>query len=169
MAAKRPRKAPLAAADESSNGHGPASEVPIPPSDLAPAGLAVWAEVWALPHVAIGDRFAIERLARLEDEAAKLREVLARDGMTLERPIQSATGAIIGKEVSPHAALQPLRKIGAEAAALCNTLGLTPAGRQALGLDVVDEEPEPDELDLLIEKHNLRRLRELNGDPGSAT
>ena len=65
---------------------------------------------------------------------------------------------MIGQDVVVHPALTPLRKIGMEAATLCNALGLTPAGRQALGLELLEPDP-PDWLDESRETRDLRRAR----------
>src|SRR5271169_3391708 len=143
MAAQRPRNGRLAGVDA-------ASDVPEPPGDLGAAGVAVWGLVWSEPQIREADRLSVERLCRLEDEASSLRAVLALDGPVSRRPMQNSRGEVIGEQVAAHPALIPLRKIGMEAASLCNALGLTPAGRQALGLEV--QEPEgPDWLDELRE------------------
>jgi Phage terminase, small subunit len=157
MAAKRPGKPSLTAGNGSSNGRVPPSGIPTPPSDLAPAGLAVWVEVWGLPFVAPSDRRTVERLCRLEAEAADLRSELHEHGACLKRPIQTARGDVVGWEIVPNPVLLPLRKIGAEAARLCDSLGLSPAGRQALGLDVLGAPVEPDFLDELRKRHAAER------------
>ena len=157
MTAERPYEPDLTAAGVASNGIRPESDVPPAPSDLAAIGVAVWEGVWREPQIGAGDRLAVERLARLECEAAALRVCVAEDGHCLKRPIQSATGAVIGTEVIPHPALLPLRKIGVEAQVLCDSLGLTPSSRQRLGLDVLTRLAEPDKVDQLKARRAQRR------------
>jgi phage terminase small subunit len=99
-------------------------------------------------------------LCRLESEAADLRAVLQEAGPVLKRPIQSARGEIVGTEHYAHPAIAALRKIGAEAAQLCDALGLTPLGRHRLGLEVLDDPEPPDALDGLVNRRE-RRLRGL--------
>ena len=156
MASERPGNGRLA-------GVGASSMVPDPPPDLGAAGLAVWCWVWCEPQIREADRLSVERLSRLEDEAAALRAVLAEDGPVSRRPVQNSRGEVIGQDVVVHPALAPLRKIGMEAATLCNALGLTPAGRQALGLELLEPDP-PDWLDELRETRDLRRARAFNGE-----
>jgi P27 family predicted phage terminase small subunit len=144
-------------------------EVPEAPSDLGPAGAATWERLWCeQPQLADGDRLAVERLARLEDEASALRECMRRDGPLVTRPLQNSRGEVIGEESFPHPALTPLRKIGSEAGLLCTQLGLTPAGRQALGLDVLTAPGEPDELDRLKERRQRRRAQMMRRSGGGA-
>ncbi len=69
---------------------------------------------------------------------------------------------MIGEDVVVHPALTPLRKIVMEAATLRNALGLTPAGRQAPGLEVGARSS--DWLDELRATRELRRARQLNGE-----
>ena len=137
--------------------------MPDPLGDLGVAGLAVWGWVWSEPQIREADRLSVERLCRLEDEASSLRAVLAEDGPVSRRPMQNSRGEVIGQDVVVHPALLPLRKIGIEAATLCNALGLTPAGRQALGLESLEPDP-PDCLDELRETRDLRRARAFNGE-----
>ena len=163
MGARGPKKTPLAAPDASGDGTAAGREISDAPGDLGDAGLAVWKQVWSEPQVQEGDRLSVERLCRLEDEASSLRTALAADGPASRRPMQNSRGDVIGEEVLAHPALMPLRKIGSEEATLCNALGLTPAGRLALGLDVLEPEP-PDWLDELRATRELRRMRAFNGE-----
>jgi len=156
MAAERPGNGGLAGVSDG-------REIPEAPGDLGAAGLAVWGWVWSEQQIREADRLSVERLCRLEDEASSLRAVLAEDGPVSRRPMQNSRGEVIGEDVVVHPALTPLRKIGMEAATLCNALGLTPAGRQALGLEVSEPDP-PDWLDELRATRELRRARELNGE-----
>jgi P27 family predicted phage terminase small subunit len=136
----------------------PGRRVPPAPAGLAPAGLAIWQAVWSEPQIQDGDAMTVERLARLECEAADLRAVLQEDGPVLRKPTQSARGEIIGEERYSHPAIADLRKIGAEAASLCDSLGLTPYGRKRLGLVVLDDPAPPDAIDHLRARRE-RRLR----------
>jgi phage terminase small subunit len=130
---------------------------PEAPEDLTPAGVAIWRAVWDEPQITDADAMTVERLARLECEAAVLRAVLEEDGPVLKRPMQSARGEIIGEERYSHPAIADLRRIGSEAAALCDSLGLTPYGRKRLGFEVLDDPAPPDALDRLITSR-ARRL-----------
>jgi hypothetical protein len=134
-------------------------DTPTPPPDLTAAGLAIWQAVWSEPQVQAGDAMTVERLARLECEAADPRAVLQEDGPVLKRPLQSARGEIVGTEHYSHPAIADLRKIGTEAASLCDRLGLTPYGRQRLGLVVLNDPQPPDAIDHLLARRERRRRR----------
>jgi len=125
--------------------------------------LAAWSTVWECSQVAAGDRLAVERLCRLEDEAVALRAAIAEDGVTIERAVQNSKGEVIEQARIPHPALLPLRKLGSELQTLCGSLGLTPRGRQELGLDVNTEPEPPDELDELKARMWRRRAEEQRG------
>ncbi len=116
-------------------------------------------------RVTAEDAPTVQRLCRLEDEAATLRELMAKDGPTLRRPVQSSRGAVIGEECYSHPALADQRRIGKEAAALCAELGLSPAGRHKLGLPVLAE-PEPEDA---LDRLRARREARLKKARGSET
>jgi len=103
------------------------------------------------------DRLTVERLARLEDEAADLRAEVAERGGFLWRKVQSARGEVLGEEAYEHPACVALRRLGAEQAKLCEALGLTPAARARLGLVVVETQDRPDALDELRARRHRRR------------
>jgi hypothetical protein len=145
----------------------PRRTVPKPPGDLAGVGLAVWRAVWAEPQVSAGDALTVERLARLEIEAADLRALLQEEGRMLRRPIQNSKGEVLGMEPFSHPAINDLRRIGAEAAALCDALGLSPRGRMRLGLVVLDDPKRPDFVDELREQVRRRRQSSRAIDDGS--
>ncbi len=147
------------------NGHGAAvalAVVPDAPGDFTKAEVALWDELWRLPQMREGDRLSVERLCRLESEAAALRKAVSDDGAVLRRPIQSAKGEVLGEQVVSHPALTPLRKIGTEIGLLCSQLGLTPVGRQHLGIEVLPDR-EPDALDELKARFEETR-REARGE-----
>ncbi len=123
--------------------------VPQAPEGLQSAGAAIWALVWGLNRVKAEDAPSIERLCRLEDEAASLRAIVAEHGAMLERPLQNSRGEVIGTDRYAHPAVNALRKIGAEAGALSDALGLTPEGRRKLGMDTPAEARPPDVVDRL--------------------
>jgi P27 family predicted phage terminase small subunit len=131
--------------------------VPAAPGDLQAAGRAVWEVVWTLSRMEPADAVTVERLCRLEDEAARLRAEVKRDGMVLRRVIQNARGERLGEEPRVHPGLAMLRRIGREAAEVAGELGLSPGGRRRLGLDVPEDEREPDALDELRSKYAARR------------
>jgi P27 family predicted phage terminase small subunit len=132
------------------------SKPPAPPKDLQATGRETWALLWTLPHVVYpGDLLAIARLCRIEDEAAALRTKMLESGSVLERAVQNSKGEVIGREPFTHPAALMLRRIGAEAAELCNSLGLSPAARQDLGIEFALREP--DWLDELQAKREVRR------------
>jgi hypothetical protein len=85
------------------------------------------------------DSLTVDRLAHLEDEAAAIRAIVTEDGPMLRKPLVSPKGEVLGETTYAHPGLLQLRKIGAEAADLCDALGLTPVARKALGLTVADE------------------------------
>jgi hypothetical protein len=76
-----------------------------------------------LPQLQEGDRLAVERLCRLEDEAAALHRAVRAEGVVLTPAIQTAKGEVAGWQTIPNPALLPLRKIGAELAALSSAPG----------------------------------------------
>jgi P27 family predicted phage terminase small subunit len=129
------------------------------PDGLGREGRLVFETVARLPRIEDADVLTVNRLARLEDEAARLRAVVAEEGENLRRPIQSSRGQLVGEEVYTHPAIGELRRVGAEAHVLCNALGLTPLGRKKLGILVLKDPREPDELDRLREARD-RRLAE---------
>jgi phage terminase small subunit len=139
-------------------GKGKGAQAPVPPADLGVAGCAVWSRAWATLPLRPGDATAVEQLARLEDQAAALRVVLARDGGLLEKPLISPKGGLLGTETVPHPAHATLRKIGQEAISLLTALGATPQARARLGLAVAEPgEPKPDAVDELKKRRAARR------------
>jgi P27 family predicted phage terminase small subunit len=134
-----------------------ARSTPRAPGDLDAAGRAVWRSVWRLDRVEPSDRVTVERLCRLEDEAARLRAFLADEGLVLKRPLSSARGDVIGEETYPHPAIPALRKIGTEAGEVCRALGLSPGARKTLGLLVLADPTPPDSVDDLRERRRSRR------------
>jgi hypothetical protein len=99
----------------------------------------------------------VEQLCRLTDEAARLRAVLGVVGMTLRTPVQSAKGEVVAERVMVRPALAMHSRIGRESAEVAGELGLSPAGRRRLGLEVPAEPREPDWLDELRNEHAARR------------
>jgi hypothetical protein len=71
-------------------GNGSERVVPAPPDDLEAEGREVWGTAWRLPRIEAPDAAMVLQLCRLQDEAARLRDALAADGMVLRAPIQSA-------------------------------------------------------------------------------
>ncbi|MGO8906177.1 MAG: P27 family phage terminase small subunit [Solirubrobacteraceae bacterium] len=146
------------------DGHEPGSvtvpgrpaTIPEAPSDLGEPGQRAWDQIWNEPQITLGDRLTVERLARLEDEAANLRAEVAEHGVFLWKPIQTARGETVGEEAYESPASVGLRKLGAEQAKLCEALGLTPAGRARLGLTVVEADDRPDFLDELRARRHRR-------------
>jgi P27 family predicted phage terminase small subunit len=137
-------------------GNGSGRVVPAPPEDLGAEGREVWGAAWRLPRIEAPDAAMVLQLCRLQDEAARLRGALAADGMVLRAPIQSAKGEVVGESLQIHPAVAMLRRIGREAAEVAGELGLSPAGRRRLGMDVPDEPHEPDWLDTLKDERRER-------------
>lgn len=162
MSAERPRKAALAGAKPSRNGHG-ASVVPEPPDDLERAGREVWRVAWTLPRVEASDASSVERLCRLEDEAARLRALVAAAGEILHEPIVAPKGDVVGERLVTHPAIGALRRIGKEARELCAELGLSPTSRWRLGMPVPADPRHPDAVDVLRAQRAARR-RGLGGE-----
>lgn len=107
------------------------------------------------------DAVTVERLCRAEDQAAALRADLEEHGGVLKRPLIDPRGGVAGTEFYANPALVPLRRIGAEAASLARELGLSPAGRAALGLDVLTKpQDKPDELKRLRAQREARLARQ---------
>jgi P27 family predicted phage terminase small subunit len=158
MAAERPRKARLTAVPASSNGRA-RLKIPDAPKDLDVSARALWRSIWSLPRVEPADRASVVRLCRLETEAGELRKILAKDGRMLSRVIQNSRGDVVGSESYSHPASGELRKIGREAAAACDSLGLSPAARKRMGLELTLE-PGHDALDDLQERRKARRAGE---------
>jgi P27 family predicted phage terminase small subunit len=113
-----------------------------------------------LSRIEPADELTVLRLCRLEDESARLRAIVAEEGFMLGRPMQSAKGEVIGEERYAHPALAQLRRVEREAGELCAALGLSPAGRQRIGLPVLEIPREPDELDEL-----RKRVAQSRGEP----
>ncbi|HEY2181320.1 MAG TPA: P27 family phage terminase small subunit [Solirubrobacteraceae bacterium] len=141
----------------SANGNGEAPHIVPPPDDLGAAGRRAWSAAWALARIEPADAMTVERLARLEDEAAQLRSCIAEQGPLLWRPIQNSRGEQLGEEAYEHPGTVQLRRIGKEIAELCMVLGLSPAARKKLGLAVEEDPREPDELDELRKRYAARR------------
>lgn len=143
------------------NGHG--RVVPEPPTDLEGPGRAVWAAAWALPRIEAPDAGLVEQLGRLRDEESRLRAAIAPDGEVLRRPIQNARGDTIGTDAYLHPAVAMLRRCGREAAEVACELGLSPAGRRRLGMEVRQDPPDRDWLDDLRDERSARRARNIGG------
>jgi len=166
MAAERRRRAALAPLEASGNGHGPVTVVPEAPADLEAAGQAVWGSVWRLPRIDLSDAPTVERLCRLEDEAARLRAAVARDGEVQREPIVSPRGDVVGERLVAHPAVGALRRLGKESRELGAELGLSPTSRRRLGLEVPSDPAPPDWLDGLRAERTAR-LREAGIEPMS--
>jgi P27 family predicted phage terminase small subunit len=154
---ERHRKAALASVAANGNGRGPTSVVPTAPDDLEAAGQRVWDAAWALARIELADAVTVERLARLEDEGARLRTILAQEGLLLMKPMQNARGEVIGEESYAHPGTLALRRIGKEASDLCQALGLSPAARRKLGLAVLEDPHAPDAVDEIRKRRAARR------------
>ena len=137
--------------------------IPEPPAGLEAAGKAVWAAAWGLPRIEAPDAGLVEQLARLRDEEARLRAAVAVDGEVQRRPVQNSKGDVIGTDAHLHPGLAMLRRCGREAAEVASELGLSPAGRRRLGLEMPPEPHEPDVVDVLREEFENRRLRVRGG------
>jgi hypothetical protein len=118
--------------------------VPEAPTDLAEAGLAVWADAWALPWTAAADRGAILNLCRLEDERALLKAALDEHGAMLSKPVVTPKGDVVGQESYANPVLRELRRVDVAVLALRDRLGLTPLYRARLGLALVELEVKQD-------------------------
>jgi hypothetical protein len=132
-------------------------DVPPAPDDLEAAGRRIWEICWLLSRMSVEDEPSIARLARLEDEAARLRRAVAAAGEWLERPVQNSRGQQLGTETHGHPGIDSLRRLGREAAVLCDSLGLSPGARSKLGIEIPVEPKPPDRLDELREAVRKRR------------
>jgi P27 family predicted phage terminase small subunit len=148
-------------------GGGAPKAIPVPPGDLDAAGVAVWETAWALSRVEEADAVTVARLCRLEDEAARLRAIVAEDGEVQKEPIVSPRGEVLGERFVSHPAIASLRRAGKEARELCSELGLSPAGRRRLGLRVLEDPTPPDAVDALREKR-AKRLADVRRAGGGA-
>ena len=157
MSAERDRTAAVGNSVARGGGMVSGRLVPAAPADLEAVGRAVWDAVWVLARVEPADAVTVARLCRLEDEASRLRVIVAADGEVLRKPMQNSRGEVIGQDYYSHPGVASLRRIGKEAAELCDALGLSPAGRNRLGLTLlVDSAARPDALDRLREARDHR-------------
>ncbi len=70
---------------------------------------------------------------------------------------KSSRGEIVGERYVTHPAVDSLRKIGREAAVLCDSLGLSPQARQRLGFAALRDPQPPDEIDRLKSRRAKKR------------
>jgi hypothetical protein len=71
MTAEKPSNGRVAGVSVSREGRVYVREIPPPPSDFGLESVAVWERLWRdQRQLADGDRLAVERLCRLEGEAA---------------------------------------------------------------------------------------------------
>ncbi len=131
----------------------PKRRMPKDPSGLGKAGKAAWKLAWSVSWTHPPDTSTIEHFCRLEDQAAKLTDALDRDGVTLTRPIVSPRGEVVGTDFYEHPALKSLRGLDRQLIELRRMLGLDPASRARLRLEV---ETGPDALDELKERREKR-------------
>jgi P27 family predicted phage terminase small subunit len=136
--------------------------VPKAPEGLEAVGAAIWALAWGQPQIHKADVVAVTRLCHLEDEAARLRAVLAADGEILRKPLQNSKGERLGEQTYVHPAVTALRKLDEQLTPLIGTLGLSPAARERLGLVVAEREE--DEIDALKRRHAALRAADGLGD-----
>lgn len=104
------------------------------PVGLGVAGFATWGEVAECPWVGAPDRGMVELLAELADERERLRAEVHERGLALERPVQTATGKVVGSELYGNPLLKELRRVEDGELKLRDRLGLSPQARARLGL-----------------------------------
>lgn len=124
-----------------------------PPSDLGPAGRAVWRDAGRCAWVQITDRPTVLGLARLEDERHRLSEERDATGLLLTEPVQNARGDVIGTRQVGNPLTPEIRRCERLAAELRSALGLHPTSRTRMGLRLVDAEQRSVVTQLLMDKY----------------
>lgn len=110
--------------------------IPSAPARLTAGSKRLWSEFWACQWAQDSDLSSITLLCRLEDERARILRAIGSD-LTLERPIVSPKGNVVGTELVAHPLLRDLRRLDPVIVQLRDRLGLTPAARGRLGQPVV--------------------------------
>jgi hypothetical protein len=116
--------------------------IPAAPSDLRASGKRIWAEFWACPWAQDSDRTSVMLLCRLEDERDRMLRHIG-SALTLERPIVSPKGTIVGQDLVSHPLLRDLRRLDPVIVQLRDRLGLTPAARGRLHQPIVAQNGRP--------------------------
>ena len=96
-------------------------------------------------------------MCRLDTESVQLRRMVAEQGSVREEPLQNSRGQVIGTKLVSHPCTADLRRLGAEAQKLCDSLGLSPDGRRKLG--ILADLPQPEREDDLSRLQDRRRAR----------
>ena len=109
------------------------------PEHLSEAGKALYVELyWEAPYLDEKDRTAVADLCCLVDDIAACREAIAKHGLLLEEPIVLPTGKVVEGErrLVANPAVSALQAYLRVLAPALTALGLTPASRARLGLDI---------------------------------
>lgn len=135
----------------------PAGGVPSPPALLGAAGNALWESVWLHAQAWISpdlDLGTVELAALTRDFVEACRAQVASDGLTLEEPIVTPTGEVVGHRLVPHPLVKEQRAAEKQLLALLQALALTPTDRARLGLAQVKQQSV---LEKLVEQRERRQ------------
>lgn len=132
----------------------PDRKPPRAPAHLGKQGRAAWKALHArLPlYVEALDTPTIDRFCRLLDERAAWARVLDERGYIVTEPVVAPTGAVVGERVLPNPASKELRRIDRAIDSVSAALGVTPAARSRLGLELTTAERAAIDVDRVLAK-----------------
>ncbi len=118
-----------------------ARKAPRTPAGLGESGEAAWKVImrWSPLLMPELDAVSAERFCSLVDERATVAAELAR-GPLLTEPIVTPKGDVVGTRVVANPAAAMLRQIDKALDALADRLGLVPAARSRMGLQLTTAE-----------------------------
>ena len=92
------------------------------------------------------DLVALQDLCQTWDEVVELRNAIAEDGITLEEPIVTPAGHVVGTKKVAHPLIKELRVAQKQLHAIGSALGFDPTARSRLGLAEVKRQSKLEEL-----------------------
>jgi P27 family predicted phage terminase small subunit len=111
--------------------------VPARPSEVTGEAAREWdriaADLDAAGVLALVDRGILTAYCLAVADMLAARDAINREGRFLTEPVQTATGAIVGRKTKAHPAVKMLADASGRVQRLAESLGLTPAARQRMG------------------------------------
>lgn len=92
------------------------------------------------------DLMALEDLCHTWDEVVAYRSAIADGGLTLEEPIVTPAGHVVGTKYVPNPLIKELRSAQKQLHAIASALGFDPTARSRLGLAEVKRQSKVEEL-----------------------
>ena len=123
----------------------PAEGSPTPVT-LGQIGRETWRSVNEAPWVGRLDLHAVETFCALRDDEAEMRRRIESEGLTLNEPIVTPAGMVVGERMVPHPLLKELRAVEKQLRDFASALGFDPTARSRLGLAEVKTRSKLEEL-----------------------